>query len=173
MSPGDYMCMWTIQCEESDRHPNWATYHLIKTHQIMDQDLFQLTKKRVPDFLFKFTESTLQDSLLSLGWSWGGCGSPPFAFFGYSNFITILFKRSHLKKLSPYLDNAGHLRVAGWLSHSDLESEERNLLIMFRQHQVTNLLKRQDHGKVNTRGITSQRMFWGQQGPGSLLGNNE
>ncbi len=39
-------------------------------------------------------------------------------------------KQIQLSKLSPYLDEAGYLRVGGHLSQADLESNERNLIIL-------------------------------------------
>ncbi|KAJ8371782.1 hypothetical protein AAFF_G00302260 [Aldrovandia affinis] len=61
-------------------------------------------------------------------------------------------KQSQLRKLSPYIDKAGCLRVGGRLSQADLESDERNPLIISRQHHVTTLLIRHYHQKVQHQG---------------------
>lgn len=61
-------------------------------------------------------------------------------------------KQSCLRKLSPYLDDAGLLRVGGRLSRADLESEERNPLIIPRHHHLTTLLIRYHHQQVQHQG---------------------
>ncbi|KAI4892131.1 hypothetical protein NFI96_008825, partial [Prochilodus magdalenae] len=61
-------------------------------------------------------------------------------------------KQSQLCKLSPYLDEAGCLRVGGRLSLADLESDERNPLIIPRHHHVTILLVRHYHQQVHHQG---------------------
>ncbi|KAJ8398089.1 hypothetical protein AAFF_G00431660 [Aldrovandia affinis] len=61
-------------------------------------------------------------------------------------------KQSQLRKLSPYINKAGCLRVGGRLSQADLESDERNPLIISHQHHVTTLLIRHYHQKVQHQG---------------------
>lgn len=63
-----------------------------------------------------------------------------------------LFRASLLIKLSPYVDANGLLRVGGRLSHSDLQSEAKNPLIMPRQHHITDLLIRHHHERLCYQG---------------------
>lgn len=50
-------------------------------------------------------------------------------------------KRSSLRRLVPYLDEAGLLRVGGRLRHSNLHDEVRHPIILPKRHDVLNLLR--------------------------------
>lgn len=61
-------------------------------------------------------------------------------------------RSSPLVKLCPYLDETSQLRVGGRLTQSDLQSEEKNPVIMPQRHHVTNLLIWHHHRKVQHQG---------------------
>ncbi|KAI4808312.1 hypothetical protein KUCAC02_000376 [Chaenocephalus aceratus] len=61
-------------------------------------------------------------------------------------------KQSQLTRLSPYLDDAGCLRVGGRLSKADIVSDERNPLIIPHGQHLTTLLIRYYHQQVQHQG---------------------
>lgn len=61
-------------------------------------------------------------------------------------------KQSQLRRLCPYMDDASCLRVGGRLSQADLESDERNPLIIPRRHHLTTLLIRHYQQQVKHQG---------------------
>ena len=63
-----------------------------------------------------------------------------------------LSKQSPLKRLSPFVDEDGLIRVGGRLSSSDLQNEEKHPLIIPAKHYVSTLLVRHHHAQVAHQG---------------------
>ena len=59
---------------------------------------------------------------------------------------------SPLKKLSPYIEDEGLLRVGGRLEQADLKFEERHSLILPSSHHATTLIVRYYHARVQYQG---------------------
>lgn len=89
-------------------------------------------------------------------------------------------EKSGLKKLSPFLDKAGCLRVGGRLTQADIESDEKNPLIIPRKQHMSVLLIRHYHQQVQhqgrhfTEGAVRSAGFWivgGKQCISSVIHN--
>ncbi|XP_032416936.1 uncharacterized protein LOC116718815 [Xiphophorus hellerii] len=61
-------------------------------------------------------------------------------------------KHSYLRKLSPYIDDSGCLRVGGRLAQANLQSDEANPYIIPSHHHLTTLLVRHYHQRVQHQG---------------------
>ncbi|XP_048095664.1 uncharacterized protein LOC125292430 [Alosa alosa] len=65
---------------------------------------------------------------------------------------TNILKQSGIRKLHPAIDEEGLLRVGGRISHSCLEINRTNPLIIPGQHHLTTLIVRHHHEKVKHQG---------------------
>ena len=78
----------------------------------------------------------------------------------------VIPKNSPLAKLNPTLDKNGLLRVGGRLTHAQLDSEERNPVILPGRHHISTLVIRHYHdqvkhqGRLFTEGAVRTAGFW-------------
>lgn len=81
-----------------------------------------------------------------------------------------VYKRAHmnssLRKLNPYIDFDGILRVGGWLNRGDLHQDYKNLIIIPSRHHVAKLIvefyhrKSRHQGRHITGGAVRSAGFW-------------
>ncbi|XP_062413903.1 uncharacterized protein LOC134105319 [Pungitius pungitius] len=75
-------------------------------------------------------------------------------------------ENSTLKKLDPFIDNNGLLRVGGRITEAELEIDEKNPLIIPGNHHITRLLVRHHHeqtrhqGRLFTEGAIRTAGLW-------------
>lgn len=63
-----------------------------------------------------------------------------------------LSKKSQLRKLNPFIDEDGLLRIGGRLTNADLSRDERHPVIMPKTHHITTLIVRHYHEDVYHQG---------------------